>query len=438
MKKITLVFVAVFGFCFHQGNGQTYTKNESQLGFELNMVLSEQFKPSDPGCAVLVVRKGQIIYEKAVGLADAKLNTPLTKGMAFGEDSIALNSYRLIKKESLELAGTGYKLNDEKDNKNADRIEINYGSRSTIPILTLRKTSDSNGFNTNIIYVPDEDIFISLFINSENKISNDVTQTVFNKVLTDTFSSLGFKDNDNSRFVFYHFLLTVKVLPNGGIIEKGQTYHVYINGNTRNLRYTTDGSEPTIASRQYIRDIELPKACILKVKVIPSAKSDTLKSASYVFKEGVAPEPLRNINGLKPGLRYSYYEGTWNSLPDFSKLTPKLTGITEVPDIGMALKTDNFAVQFDGFVYINKEGMYNIYSISDDGSKVFLNDELIINSDGAHGSVPEAYIMPLKKGYYPVKVLYFENSGGQVLNIGYWTDGNEPKAFTKDMLFYRE
>ena len=141
---------------------------------------------------------------------------------------------------------------------------------------------------------------------------------------------------------------------------------------------------------------------------------------------------------MKPGLEFSYYEGLWNALPDFPGLKPKLTGITQIPDLSVALKKDSCAIQFNGYIYIDREEMYNIYSVSDDGSKVFLNDKLIVNNDGNHGSVPEAYLIPLKKGYYPIKILYFENSGGQELQVGYWTDGNEPKPFTKEMFFYKE
>jgi len=438
VKKTALVHLIILGLIFQLGNAQSSVRKYTQLGFELDKVLSDQFKPDDPGCAAIVAIRGQIIYKKAFGLSDTSANIPLNTVKAFGVDSSALNSLKLIKREGLELAKAGYKLPDGKDPRNDYGIEINYGSRSTIPILTLRKRSTSDGFYTKTIYVPDDDIYIAVYTSCENNISNDPTQTIFNKVLTEFFGSLDFTDSTNSRLVFYHFLLSVKVLPQGGIIENGKTSHVYINGDTKYLHYTTDGSEPNINSPTYNDNILITKACELKIKVIPSANSDTLKSVSYQYIKGSAPEPIGKINGLKPGLKYTYYEGGWNSLPDFSKLTPKKSGIAQIPDLSVVLKKDSCAIQFDGYIYIDKKEMYNIYSVSDDGSKVFLNDKLIVNNDGAHGSVPEAFLMPLKKGYYPIRVLYFENSGGQELQVGYWIDGNEPKPFTKGMLFHKE
>ena len=201
----------VFIFCLQQLIAQNSNQTNSQLSYELDKVLSDQFKSEEPGCAVVVAIKGQIIYKKAIGLADTKLNKALNTEIAFGSDYEILNNFKQIQKESNELALKGYKTAEGKDSKYVSGFEINYGSRSTIPILSLRKTKTSDGFNTKTIYVPGEDIFIATAIKSENNINIDPTPTIFNKVLTDVFGSLDFTDNTNTRLVFYHFLLTVKI-----------------------------------------------------------------------------------------------------------------------------------------------------------------------------------------------------------------------------------
>lgn len=437
MKITYLTLLCFFGFLFQQGNSQFKDTESTQLASELDMLLSGQFKPDQSGCAATVIIGGQTVYNNSFGLADNKLNRPFNKGVGAGSDTSVFNSFTLIKKQGLELARNSYRLPVGKDPKKIYGIEINYGSRSSIPILTLRKTGISDGLNTKIIYAPDYDIYIEVRTNPELTEANNPTQTIFNKVLTDFFGTLDFMDNTGSRLVFYHFLLTVKVLPYGGILENGKETHVWINGDTKYLHYTTDGTEPEISSPVYSKNILINKACELKIKIIPSAASDTLKSETFQFSEGAAPEPLAKTEGLKPGLKYTYYEGLWSSLPDFQTLKPKNSGIAKVPDLSVAMKKDSCALRFDGYLYISKNGMYNIYSVSDDGSKVFLNDKLIVNNDGAHGTVPEAYLMPLKKGYYKFTVLYFENSGGQELQVGYWTDDNEPKQFTQDLFFHK-
>ena len=51
--------------------------------------------------------------------------------------------------------------------------------------------------------------------------------------------------------------------------------------------------------------------------------------------EGVEPLPAvkNDMANLKPGLNWSYYEGRWRRLPDWSKLTPVKTGNCLTPEL---------------------------------------------------------------------------------------------------------
>ena len=51
-------------------------------------ILTKEFKPSEPGATAIVVRKGQVIYKKAIGMADLELNVPLQPDMIFRIGSI--------------------------------------------------------------------------------------------------------------------------------------------------------------------------------------------------------------------------------------------------------------------------------------------------------------------------------------------------------------
>ena len=59
---------------------QPFTKQ--QLIDEFDKLLSGKFK-SGPGCAVLVAQKGEIIYKKAIGMANMELKVPLQPDMVF-------------------------------------------------------------------------------------------------------------------------------------------------------------------------------------------------------------------------------------------------------------------------------------------------------------------------------------------------------------------
>lgn len=74
-----LLFLLIATFSFSQNK-----KIEKQL----DDLLSPYFKLNEPGCDVLVVKEGQVIYQKAFGSADLELNVPMKTGMVFKLASI--------------------------------------------------------------------------------------------------------------------------------------------------------------------------------------------------------------------------------------------------------------------------------------------------------------------------------------------------------------
>ena len=64
------------------------TLNAKQLTAEIDKILTEQFKPGETGCAVLVAKNGQVIYRKAFGMADLELDVPMKPEMVFRIGSI--------------------------------------------------------------------------------------------------------------------------------------------------------------------------------------------------------------------------------------------------------------------------------------------------------------------------------------------------------------
>src|SRR5205823_4729970 len=117
------------------------------------------------------------------------------------------------------------------------------------------------------------------------------------------------------------------------------------------------------------------------------------------------------------GLKYSYYEGNWNALPDFTALTPVKTGSAGNIDLGVRTpgRNDNFAFVWEGYINIPTPGSYTFETVSDDGSKLYFSTlynpsaSATVSNDGLHAptSVTGSVYVPAA-GAYPISITFFE------------------------------
>lgn len=136
----------------------------------------------------------------------------------------------------------------------------------------------------------------------------------------------------------------------------------------------------------------------------------------------VGPLPLRtpeNPANTANGLDYKYYQGKWNSLPDFNTLTPIETGVVTNFDLSNRNQADNFAFSFSGYIHVPADGVYTFYTASDDGSKLYIGTTQVVNNDGLHTKIERSGKIGLKAGKHAFRVTFFEQSLGQALEVRY-------------------
>jgi mono/diheme cytochrome c family protein len=114
---------------------------------------------------------------------------------------------------------------------------------------------------------------------------------------------------------------------------------------------------------------------------------------------------------------YSYYEGSWDRLPDFAQLKPMTTGRAEGFELSVARRAGNFALRFEGYLKTDRAGSYRFHLTSDDGSKLFLDDRLVVANDGIHPPSTVAGSMELTKGVHKLTASVFNAGGGVELKI---------------------
>lgn len=121
------------------------------------------------------------------------------------------------------------------------------------------------------------------------------------------------------------------------------------------------------------------------------------------------------------GLNYTHSTGAWTDLDQITNWgTPEFTGV--VPNFTLAPRTqeDFFNFEFTGYLFIKTAGNYEFNIASDDGSRLSLNNAVIIDHDGLHGASKKySPIQALTSGPKLLNVKYFEYTGGHALTVQY-------------------
>jgi cytochrome c len=78
---------------------------------------------------------------------------------------------------------------------------------------------------------------------------------------------------------------------------------------------------------------------------------------------------------------------------------------------------EDFALEVTGYLRIPKTNNYTFRLISDDGSQMYIDDQLMINNDGFHGDQAIDGEVVLAEGYHPVRILYMQGKGGRTFRL---------------------
>lgn len=117
------------------------------------------------------------------------------------------------------------------------------------------------------------------------------------------------------------------------------------------------------------------------------------------------------------GLVYEYFEGSWDALPDFDTLTPVKEGITNSFSLRERNSNNNFGFRYRAQINIPVDGSYYFYTISDDGSRLSIDNKVIVDNDGLHRFRARGRAIKLTAGYHDIEVEYFDKHGRERLMV---------------------
>jgi hypothetical protein len=194
--------------------------------------------------------------------------------------------------------------------------------------------------------------------------------------------------------------------------------------------YTGDGSVPTRTSVRYTGPVTLHHSSILRSKAYKGEDAESEVTTEFVR--------VRDPQQSKQGLRYTYYEGNWQQLPDFSTLSPAGEGVVgEISLDSVRHRPDHFAVLFEGYIDIPSDGIYRFATMSDDGSRLLINDKVVVENDGSHSALRKSGTIRLTKGMHRIAVQYFDDYEGESI-IAYYEGPGVIRQIIPPEALYRE
>ncbi|MDD5426417.1 MAG: glycoside hydrolase family 38 C-terminal domain-containing protein [candidate division Zixibacteria bacterium] len=201
------------------------------------------------------------------------------------------------------------------------------------------------------------------------------------------------------------------------------------------IHYTLDGTRPDATSPLYTRPVTIDKTTTVKtVAFVDGYSHDYVNMAE--FTKLVPREPAAVAKPVR-GLLCRYYEGEWRRLPNFDSLTAVREDLVDSIAIPAFARDEDYALIFSGFVKIEKEGLYDFFISSDDGSALYIGDKLIADNDGIHGEGEVGGEVALKSGYHPVTAYMFQCKGGKALSVS-WAGPDIPRQLLSPKNLYHE
>ncbi len=146
----------------------------------------------------------------------------------------------------------------------------------------------------------------------------------------------------------------------------------------------------------------------------------------------IKPSLIKDENNMIPGAMVKVYDipsgiEKFPSIPASKK--PKYAGI--LPNFDNITGNDfkgsenNFELTADGYLRVDSAGTYLFHIWSDDGSKVYIENQLVLDNDGLHGVEYKEVALTLNKGFYRFKIEYFNGAGGRFLSFNWKKPGKD-------------
>ncbi len=147
-----------------------------------------------------------------------------------------------------------------------------------------------------------------------------------------------------------------------------------------------------------------------------------------------------DVAATEPGLlcRYALYDPRIpHPLDDDQKPAGPPTIIATVEPKPESLpRDDHYELVIEGLLKIDEAGVYRLGLRSDDGSRLYVHDQRLIDNSGNHAAITRTGWVDLQAGMHPIRIEFYEDEGQQTLDFLVAKDDAELVPVTAEQLFH--
>lgn len=203
--------------------------------------------------------------------------------------------------------------------------------------------------------------------------------------------------------------------------------------------------EQVMTAHPNISDGDLQKMVEYILGLVPeSDKAGAPKEVSLTDVDFQEPVEVDESN-LILGSLIKVYNSSKNieMLPDFRTLNRPIMGgvlpnFDNMGDSKFKGLSEFFILEASGYLNIEKDMKATFRMWSDDGSKLYINDELIVDLDGNHGVESAENTVGLKKGFHKFRIEYYNGASGKFLSFNWKPEGASAFEIVPQEVIYHD
>ena len=132
--------------------------------------------------------------------------------------------------------------------------------------------------------------------------------------------------------------------------------------------------------------------------------------------------------GAGDGLTGEYFANSrWTAPPATSSVDTEQT-TAQLDRSWRSSPPAAFSVRWVGYLSVGRSGTYSFQTTSDDGSRLFVDNRLVVDNGGVHGTLTQSGSTQLERGAHLIVLEYLQAGGLYAMDWSWSRDGT---AFTK-------